>query len=40
MAAFTVLAEDRAELTAMFRDLTDEIEGLMSGRPPVVRDPA
>lgn len=40
MAAFTVLARDRAELTAMFRDLTDEIDGLMSGRPPEVRDPA
>lgn len=40
MAAFTVLARDRAELTAMFRDLSDEIDGLMSGRPPAVRDPA
>lgn len=40
MAAFTVLARDRDELTAMFRDLSDEIEGLMAGRPPVARDPA
>ena len=40
MAAFTVLARDRAELAAMFRELTDEIDGLMSGRPPEVRDPA
>lgn len=40
MASFTVLARDRAELTGMLDDLTDEIEGLMSGRPPVTRDPA
>jgi deferrochelatase/peroxidase EfeB len=40
MAAFSVLARDRAELTAMFRDLTEEIDALMSGTPPEVRDPA
>ena len=40
MAAFRVLAPDRAALGGLFEDLTDEIEGLMSGRPPVVRDPA
>ncbi len=40
MASFTVLARDRAELAGMFRDLTDEIAGLMSGRPLEVRDPA
>jgi deferrochelatase/peroxidase EfeB len=40
MAAFKVLARDRADLRGVFEDLTDEIEGLMSGRPPAVRDPA
>lgn len=40
MAAFTVLARDRAHLEEMFRELSDEIEGLMSGRPVAVRDPA
>jgi deferrochelatase/peroxidase EfeB len=39
MAAFTVVAGDRAELAATLRDLTDEIRGLMSGRPPEQRDP-
>ncbi len=40
MAAFTVLARDRAHLEEMFRELSDEIEGLMGGRPIAVRDPA
>jgi deferrochelatase/peroxidase EfeB len=40
MAAFRVLARDRTDLAGVFADLTDEIEGLMSGRPPAVRDPA
>jgi deferrochelatase/peroxidase EfeB len=40
MAAFKVLARDKDDLRRVFEDLTDEIEGLMSGRPPVVRDPA
>jgi deferrochelatase/peroxidase EfeB len=40
MAAFRVLARDRADLRGVLEDLTDEIEGLMSGRPPVVRDSA
>ncbi len=40
MAAFTVLASDRAELAELLRELTDEIRGLMAGRPPEPRDPA
>ncbi len=40
MAAFTVVAPDRAGLRRMLEDLTDEIDGLMSGRPPEARDPA
>lgn len=40
MAAFKVLSPDRAALRETLRDLTDEIQGLMSGRPPVIRDPA
>jgi deferrochelatase/peroxidase EfeB len=40
MAAFSVLAGDRNELRDLFRDLTDEIAGLMEGRPPEARDPA
>jgi deferrochelatase/peroxidase EfeB len=40
MAAFSVLAGDRGELRGLFRDLTDEIAGLMEGRPPEARDPA
>jgi deferrochelatase/peroxidase EfeB len=39
-AAFTVVARDRAELDETMRELTEEIEALMSGRPPEVRDPA
>ena len=39
-AAFTVLADDRAHLTETFRELSDEVEGLMDGRPIQVRDPA
>lgn len=40
MAAFTVLAPDRAGLRRMLQDVTDEIAGLMSGRPAESRDPA
>ncbi|PVZ04241.1 Dyp-type peroxidase [Actinomycetospora cinnamomea] len=40
LASFTSLAPDRGALEEMLRELTDEIDGLMSGRPPRVRDPA
>ena len=40
MASFTVLARDRAELSELLRELTDETAGLMEGRPPETRDPA
>jgi len=40
MASFTVLARDRAELAELLRELTDEIAGLMEGRPPETRDAA
>lgn len=40
MASFKALSPNRAELEETFREITDEIQGLMSGRPPVVRDEA
>ena len=40
MAAFKALSPGRAELEETFREITDEIQGLMSGRPPTVRDEA
>jgi deferrochelatase/peroxidase EfeB len=40
IAAFTVTADDRDELRELFRDLTDEIEHLMSGQPYEDREPA
>lgn len=40
MASFKVLSPDRAALRQTFVDLTDEVQGLMSGRPPEVRDDA
>ncbi len=40
MAAFTVQSPDRAGLSRLFTELTDEIRGLMAGRPPQARDPA
>lgn len=40
LAAFTVTAEDRAELAETFEALTAEIDHLMSGRPYEDRDPA
>lgn len=39
-ASFSVQARDRAGLAQMFREITDEIRGLMAGRPPGARDPA
>jgi deferrochelatase/peroxidase EfeB len=39
-AAFTVIADDRAHLAETFRELSDEVEGLMDGHPILVRDPA
>ncbi|MGE3235937.1 MAG: Dyp-type peroxidase domain-containing protein, partial [Thermoleophilia bacterium] len=39
-AAFTVIADDRAHLAETLRDLSDEVQGLMEGRPIEVRDPA
>ena len=40
MAAFKLLTPDRETLRDTFADLTDEIQGLMSGRPPLIRDEA
>lgn len=40
MAAFKVLSPDRAALEETFREITDEMQGLMSGRPPTIRDEA
>ena len=40
LAAFDVTAEDREHLAATLRDLSDEIEGLMTGRPYEERDPS
>ncbi|TFV61037.1 Dyp-type peroxidase [Mycobacterium sp. PS03-16] len=40
LASFNVLSRDRAGLAATLAELTDEIRGLMAGRPPEVRDPA
>lgn len=40
MASFKVLSPDRAALRETFVELTDEIQGLMSGHPPVIRDEA
>ena len=39
-AAFTLIADDRAHVAETFRELSDEIEGLMTGRAIEVRDPA
>jgi len=39
-AAFSVQTADRAGVARMFRELTDEIRGLMAGRPPQTRDAA
>lgn len=40
IASFTVLSRDRAGLRTLLEDLTDEIRGLMAGKPPEVRGPA
>ena len=40
IASFNLLSRDRERLTEVLRELTDEIRGLMAGRPPEVRDPA
>ncbi|MGE2833852.1 Dyp-type peroxidase [Mycobacterium sp. SMC-4] len=40
IATFNVLSKDRAGLATALRELTDEIRGLMAGRPPEVRGPA
>jgi deferrochelatase/peroxidase EfeB len=40
LAAFDVTAEDRDDLAATLKDLSDEIEGLMTGRPYEERDPS
>ena len=40
MAAFTVMSESREQLAETLAELTDEIRGLMSGRPPEQRNPA
>lgn len=39
VASFNVLSKDRAGLTTALQELTDEIRGLMAGKPPEVRDP-
>jgi len=40
VASFTVQSKDRAGLRSTLLALTDEIRGLMAGKPPTVRDPA
>lgn len=40
MAAFTVIADGRDQLAATLAELSDEIRGLMSGRPPEQRGSA
>ncbi len=40
LASFKVVSDDRSRLALVLRELTDEIRGLMAGRPPEVRDPA
>jgi deferrochelatase/peroxidase EfeB len=39
IASFNVLSKDRAGLKTTLQELTDEIRGLMAGKPPEVRDP-
>ena len=39
VASFNVLSKNRAGLKTALQELTDEIRGLMAGRPPEVRDP-
>ncbi len=40
LASFTVQSKDRAALASTLQALTDEIRGLMAGKPPEVRGPA
>jgi deferrochelatase/peroxidase EfeB len=40
IASFTLQTGDRAGLKTVLQELTDEIRGLMAGRPPVARGPA
>ncbi len=40
MAAFTVQSPDRPGLSRLLAELTEEIRGLMAGKPPQVRGPA
>ncbi|MCY3602097.1 MAG: Dyp-type peroxidase [Chloroflexi bacterium] len=40
MASFKVLSPDRESLRDTFVELTDEIQGLMAGRPPTIRPEA
>ncbi|SEH49853.1 deferrochelatase/peroxidase EfeB [Mycolicibacterium rutilum] len=40
VASFNVLSPDREALKHAMQELTDEIRGLMAGKPPEVRDPA
>jgi deferrochelatase/peroxidase EfeB len=40
VASFTVQSKDGAGLASTLADLTDEIRGLMAGKPPEVRHPA
>jgi deferrochelatase/peroxidase EfeB len=40
VASFNVVSKDRAGLKATLQELTEEIRGLMAGKPPEVRDPA
>ena len=40
VASFNLQTRDRASLKATLQDVTDEIRGLMAGKPPGTRDPA
>lgn len=40
IASFNVLSKDRAGLRTALAELTEEIRGLMAGKPPETRDPA
>jgi deferrochelatase/peroxidase EfeB len=40
LAAFTCVDESREALAATFRGMSQELDGLMSGRPPAATDPA
>ncbi len=39
MASFNVVSKDRAGLKRTLQELTEEIRGLMAGKPPEIRDP-